>query len=388
MTAQTGPDPEELVLTTTTGTASTTTTGTSSVTNSGTSPLTTSGTRPLTNSGTRPLPSTSSSSSSSTSARLTEPSNPRPQEPDFNPFLRPQEPGINPFAQRLQEPVYNPFAARAASQVQTVDVSTSSTLADIPHVYLMDRTTWSDFKRACNNCGLIWNIPDWMHTVVHHGEDYKKVQEAGEDLDVYFPHAVVQVEGKTIDVQETSKRFTKLLGFPETMNEYIRPGAKYCNLNTLTFEAANKLPARQKFWTWMVKCLYGSKATPGPYHYLTMQCQTYDISHLFRRLFDVMETVTICSLDDEVYTVTHMDFDPATQDLFAYLEDLRKAMRRLDDLNERLPHNARVTFPPSYLRSRLVRASVTRVQDCSGFFNYSTRQRMGQPDRRAISRHA
>ena len=70
-----------------------------------------------------------------------------------------------------------------------------------------------------------------------------------------------------------------------------------------------------------------------------------------------METVTICSLDDEVYTVTHMDFDPATQDLFAYLEDLRKAMRRLDDLNERLPHNARVTFPPSHLRSRLVRAA-------------------------------
>ena len=60
---------------------------------------------------------------------------------------------------------------------------------------------------------------------------------------------------------------------------------------------------------------------------------------------------------DHMWTPIGIEVEHNAQDLFAYLEDLRKAMRRLDDLNERLPHNARVTFPPSYLRSRLVRAA-------------------------------
>ena len=70
-----------------------------------------------------------------------------------------------------------------------------------------------------------------------------------------------------------------------------------------------------------------------------------------------METVTICSLDDEVFNVTHLEFDPSKQDLFTYLEDLRRAVRRLDDLNERLPAAGRVVLTDNYIRSRLIRAA-------------------------------
>src|SRR4029078_10916160 len=113
--------------------------------------------------------------------------------------------------------------------------------------------------------------------------------------------------------------------------------------------------ARQKMWTWISRCLYGPKTQPGPYYYLTHQCKMYDISYLFKRLWEVMETVTICSLDDEVNAVTTLEFDPNKQDLFGYLEELRRAVRRLNDLNERLPAAGRVILSDNYVRSRLVR---------------------------------
>ena len=107
----------------------------------------------------------------------------------------------------------------------------------------------------------------------------------------------------------------------------------------------------------MVKCLVDAKSIPGPYYYLVNQVSVYDISGLFKRLMEVIETVTICSLDDEVYNVTHLDFDPSSQDIFGYLEELRKAVHKLTDLNEKLPQAGRVIFSDSYIRSRLVRAA-------------------------------
>ena len=46
----------------------------------------------------------------------------------------------------------------------------SSILIDIPCFYLYDRSGWPDFKRALNECGLSWNLPDWMTTIVHYGK--------------------------------------------------------------------------------------------------------------------------------------------------------------------------------------------------------------------------
>jgi len=33
--------------------------------------------------------------------------------------------------------------------------------------------------------------------------------------------------------------------------------------------------------------------------------------------------------------VTHLEFNPAKEDLFTYIEELRRAVSRLDDLNQR-----------------------------------------------------
>jgi hypothetical protein len=83
----------------------------------------------------------------------------------------------------------------------------------------------------------------------------------------------------------------------------------------------------------------------------------YDIGLLFKRLVEVLEQITICSLDDELENVIKMDYNPQKQNVFSYLGDLRKAVRRLHELGERLPESGRIELPDSYIRSRLVRAA-------------------------------
>ena len=82
-------------------------------------------------------------------------------------------------------------------------------LPDIPYLYLTDRSQWSDLKRALNNCGLSWNIPDWMYTVVHGGEDYlamrKSSPEAKAELDAIFAPPTIKVGEQDFKVNETSK---------------------------------------------------------------------------------------------------------------------------------------------------------------------------------------
>ena len=233
-------------------------------------------------------------------------------------------------------------------------------LVELPFSYLLERGAWSEFRRALNTCGLSWNIPDWMCTIIYGGPDYSKLLEKDKELGIIFKQKTVTL-GEGEEVKEVSadksRALIKLLGFSNSMCEYIQMSTKYCNLSKLEFEPDSKLPARQKMWSWMVKCLVGAKSIPGPDYYLVNQVSVYDISGLFKRLMEVIETVTICSLDDEVYNVTHSDFDPSSQDIFGYLEELRKAVHKLTDLNEKLPKAGRVIFSDSYIRSRLVRAA-------------------------------
>ena len=85
--------------------------------------------------------------------------------------------------------------------------------------------------------------------------------------------------------------------------------------------------------------------------------QIYDISHLFKRLINVLEQITICSLDDELENAVSMYYHPEKQNIFSYLGDLRKAVKRLHDLNERIPTEGRIYLPDTFIRSRLVRAA-------------------------------
>ena len=117
---------------------------------------------------------------------------------------------------------------------------------------------------------------------------------------------------------------------------------KYVDLVDLCFESEDKGPARQRLWTWIVNCLHGPTPTAGEYHYLTRLVPLDDIAGLYGKLVSILERVSICCLDDEIYNVCHLEFNANKPDLFAYFTDLKKAIQALDDVNARLPEGARI----------------------------------------------
>jgi hypothetical protein len=235
---------------------------------------------------------------------------------------------------------------------------TEIALSEITQLYLLDRNGWLDFKRALNECGLTWNFPAWMTTIVYRGKDWSEYKEKGVNLDEYFsPERYSGVGGMGTSTSDLSQRLVDMLGLPKNVSEFRDTSLRFCNLTTIEFESDRKLPARQKFWTWMVRALRGPKQTPGQYFYLVDEIQRYDIAHLFKRLCQVLEQVTICSLDDELESVIKLDFKPQSDTIFSYYADLRKAVKRLHDVNDRLPKDARIILPDAYLRSRMVRAA-------------------------------
>jgi len=282
------------------------------------------------------------------------------QQPPIQPIpqqIQPQQLQLQPPQHQAPLPPQPPPPPQPQKIVQQVGTLVERALVDVPYCYLMEKSSWTDFKRALNTCGFTWNLSDWMHTVVYQGKQYKDICDKRPDFAEYFVAPVpAPMEAKLMG-PEANKAFINLLGFPKNMGEYIKPSMRFCNLEKMDFEPDTKLPARQKMWSWISRSLYGPTQKQGPFFYLTSQVGIYDISYLFKRLWDVMETVTICSLDDEVYNVTHLEFDPTKQDLFQYLEELRRAVRRLDDLNDRLPEEGRVILSENYIRSRLIRAA-------------------------------
>jgi len=70
-----------------------------------------------------------------------------------------------------------------------------------------------------------------------------------------------------------------------------------------------------------------------------------------------MDVVTICSLEDEVNAVTHLEFEPTKQDIFGYVQDLKRALDALEETNKKLAQKDRVQFPDMYVRTRIIRAA-------------------------------
>jgi hypothetical protein len=184
-----------------------------------------------------------------------------------------------------------------------------------------------------------------------------KFAERGTDLAQFFAPVERKIQGLDANVAAVSAKLVAQMGLPKNLSESHVSSMQFCNLTSLAYETDKKLPARQKLWHWVVKALRGLKPVPGPYHYLVDEVQCYDISYLFKRLCQVLEQITICSLDDELEAVIKLDFLPAKQNIFSYFADLRRAVKKLHDINEKLPQKARIVLPDAYLRSRLVRAA-------------------------------
>jgi hypothetical protein len=258
----------------------------------------------------------------------------------------------------IDEPAGVDVLPKPSKKFQNPTTNESTTLIDIPCLFLNDRSGWSDFKKAIHECGFIWGLPDWMTTIAYKGTEWQELFDKGTDLSVYFPPVEKTGAGDGLSSKSSALglKLAGLLGRPKSLTETIS-SVQFCCLSTVEYESERKLPSRQKLWSWMVRSLRGNRTTPGPYHYLVDEVQTYDISYLFKRLIDVLEQVTICSLDDELEAIIKMDFKPSTQNIFSYLGELKKAIKKLNDINDRLPEEGRIILPDSYVRSRLIRAA-------------------------------
>ena len=189
----------------------------------------------------------------------------------------------------------------------------SSTLIDIPCSYLYDRNGWAEFKRSLNECGLTWNLPNWMTTIVRGGTEWKSICDGGTDLSQYFPLGEKKTAGDGLIVKNSllGAKLTDLLGLPKNLGETIRPSVQFCCLSSVEFEDERRLPSRQKLWNWIVRSLRGNRSSTGAFHYLVDEVPIYDIFALFKRLFEVLEQITICSVDDELELVIKMDYNPS-----------------------------------------------------------------------------
>src|SRR5688500_9704576 len=128
-------------------------------------------------------------------------------------------------------------------------------------------------------------FPAWMTTIVYRGKEWHEYADKGTDLSQYFPAVIKKTgDGVTTNVSDLSQKLVGMLGLPRNVAEIRDTSLQFCNLATVEFEPDRKLPARQKFWSWLVRSLRGLKAIPGQYYYLVDEVQRYDIQYLFKRL--------------------------------------------------------------------------------------------------------
>ena len=107
-----------------------------------------------------------------------------------------------------------PVAPKPAPQVGTL---VERVLADVPYCYLLDKSNWAEFKRALNNCGYTWNLPDWIHTLVFQGKQYQEILEKKPEFKDFFQVPLLpQLEGKEL-APDANQVFIDLLGFPKNL---------------------------------------------------------------------------------------------------------------------------------------------------------------------------
>ena len=96
---------------------------------------------------------------------------------------------------------------------------------------------WPEFKRTLNECGLIWNLSEWMTTIVYHGTEWNLIKDKGTDLDTYFPQGEKRVAGDG-NISKTSALGAKLVGLldrPKNLGE-LKATVLFCCLSTVEFE--------------------------------------------------------------------------------------------------------------------------------------------------------
>ena len=217
------------------------------------------------------------------------------------------------------------------------------------------RLHWEDFKRRVKECAMAWYFRNWLHTVVYGGPQWLRIVETlGDGFQLKREEDSKQKEGEP-PVQKMSTEIMKIMGYTSHDVEFFQTSVSFVDVVSMTMEPPRQGLSRQKLWTWMVKSLHGPKTQPGPFYYLVDEVHHYDVASLFQELVRVADTPTILSQADDLETVFQMTYKPGT-DLFVFLGELRKAVRKIGDANETLPEECRVHLPDSIVRAKLIRA--------------------------------
>jgi len=172
---------------------------------------------------------------------------------------------------------------------------------EVPIVRLTNRSQWLDFREGLHHCAVTWGLPDYATTILYGGEAWLLKQgEMGEQLKCLFERNVVDENGNEIDVSDLIQFCLRFLNLDEQ-----GPSAKFVNMKALKWESKSKLGARCKMWQWMVASL-----KDGNFSSLVKQVVPHDISSLYRKLEDLIGSVTICAHVEEVEAYVNLKYDP------------------------------------------------------------------------------
>jgi len=222
---------------------------------------------------------------------------------------------------------------------------------DVPLIRLHNRSQWLDFREGLHQCAVTWGLPDYATTLLYGGAAWEKIKQSdlGEQLKFMFERNMVEMGGGEQDGNDFTQRSLRMLNLDEEGSGEA-PTAKFVNMKTLKWEAENKLGARRKMWQWMVASLQG-----GNFSSLIKQVVPHDISTLYRKLKELVGSVTICALADEVESYVNLKYDPK-RDIFEYLNEMSHAYSRIEVQNKLLPAGAKVEFNDAFKKTKILRA--------------------------------
>lgn len=230
-------------------------------------------------------------------------------------------------------------------------------LVDFPVVYMVDpKSHWEDFKKAVKAAALAWNFREWLNTTVYGSDVWRQIEMLGYKVKREPVEAKEDAPAPPPNVMD--ERLLKIMGYTDMDFKFFQSTTKFINVVTLEYESSSLSAARQKLWTWMVKSLRGSGVVAGPFHYLTDTVTAYDVAGLFSELVRVIDTPTILSQAAALDDVFTLQCKPP-QDVFGFLTELRKNVRKVHNMNNVLPENCRVNIPDSFIRARILQVLTT-----------------------------
>ena len=229
------------------------------------------------------------------------------------------------------------------------------TLPDYPCCYRLDPKSWEDWKKSVRDCSIAWNFRDWLNTIVYGSALWQRVAEAGK-LKVKTEEDE-EVKGEALPASGMSDEVRVALGYNRNEVDFFQSSTRYINVVSCVIENRTiGSSSGRSSGLGMVRCLHGPGGVAGPYHCLRDQVQLYDVAALYRQLARVIETPTIVSQADDLAAVFLFPFNAQTQDVFTYIGEVRRLIRRVHDTNAILPEDSRIQLPDNIFRALMIRA--------------------------------